>query len=143
MTSAPYHRGPHEKQGAWQNLHRKCSKNRSFCETCSIYAPSALARWILGFCPGALWQGTPCFFILLVSLSSVPVIKHRLALERALVQWRRFRELSKWYLCGHRYSLGTVRLLDDTQVLCVSWRLLPLFPATWGCFGEACSSVKL
>ncbi len=54
------------------------------------------------------------------------VIKHRLVVERALVQWRFLREVSKGYLCGHRYSLGTVRLLDDTQVLCVSWRLVPL-----------------
>ena len=53
------------------------------------------------------------------------VIKHRLVVERALVQWRFLREVSKGYLCGHRYSLG-VLLLDDTQVLCVSWRLVPL-----------------
>ena len=84
---------------------------------------------------------TPAFK-LLVSISSVFVIKHRLALERALVQWRFFRELSKGYLCGHRYSLGTVLLLDDTQFLCVSWRLLPLRFLTWECLGEARSSVK-
>ena len=67
-----------------------------------------------------------CLDVLLVSLLSVFVIKHRLALERALVQWRFLLELSKGYLCGHRYSLGTVRLLDDTQSLCVSWQLVPL-----------------
>ena len=80
---------------------------------------------------------------LLVSLLSVFVIKHRLALERALVQWRFLRELSKGYLCGHRYSLGTVLLLDDMQSLCVSWRLMSLRSATWECLGEARSSVKL
>ena len=79
---------------------------------------------------------------LLVSLLSVFVIKHRLALERALVQWRFLRELSKGYLCGHRYSLGTVLLLDDMQSLCVSWRLVSLRSATWECLDEARSSVK-
>ena len=89
------------------------------------------------------WGGDFLFSdVLLVSLLSVFVIKHRLALERALVQWRFLRELSKGYLCGHRYSLGTVLLLDDMQSLCVSWRLVSLRSATWECLGEARSSVK-
>jgi hypothetical protein len=67
---------------------------------------------------------------LLVPLLSILVIKYWLVLEGALVQWQFLRELPKGYLCGHRYSLGTVLLLDDTQVLCVSWRLLPLCSAT-------------
>ena len=76
---------------------------------------------------GALHQSPDT---LLVPLLSILVIKYWLVLEGALVQWQFLRELSKGYLCGHRYSLGTVLLLDDTQVLCVSWRLLPLRSAT-------------
>ena len=50
----------------------------------------------------------------LVPLLSILVIKYWLVLEGARVQWQFLRELSKGYLCGHRYSLGTVLLLDDT-----------------------------
>ena len=49
------------------------------------------------------WGGGSSLFSddLLVSVLGVLVIKHRLALERVLVQWGFLWELSKGYLCGH------------------------------------------
>ena len=58
-------------------------------------------------------------------------------LGEAWLQWQLLLEPAKEFLCGHWNSLGIVQLLDDTQFLCLSWRLVLQH------FQSDCAKVKL